>query len=132
MTLMNSRPNHGSHPLSDLGLQDITCEVALDQLPAMVPEILPSELRERLSMLPRRQALEESHFPPNDTSVALLNAFRAPAQRRLIFEEFFLFQLGHAWRRHVSRDEPFVAMGRAETPGTSVRGHVRGEVELHA
>ena len=39
-----------------------------------------------------------------------LNAFRTPAQRRLIFEEFFLFQIGHAWRRHASGTElkPFV------------------------
>ena len=52
--------------------------------------------------MPRRAALEEAHFPPNDASVEVLNAFRTPAQRRLIFEEFFLFQIGHAWRRHAS------------------------------
>jgi ATP-dependent DNA helicase RecG len=38
--------------------------------------------------------------------VAELNAFRTPAQRRLIFEEFFLFQIGHAWRRHATSAEP--------------------------
>jgi ATP-dependent DNA helicase RecG len=60
--------------------------------------------------MPRRAAVEESHFPPNDASVEVLNAFRSPAQRRLIFEEFFLFQIGHAWRRHSTGTElkPFV------------------------
>jgi ATP-dependent DNA helicase RecG len=82
---------------------------ALDQLPAEIPDVLPADLRARLRLVPRRLALEESHFPPNDASVDTLNAFRSPAQQRLIFEEFFLFQIGHAWRRHaVSRElKPF-------------------------
>ena len=83
---------------------------ALDQLPADIPDPLPEDLRTRLQLMPRRAALEESHFPPNDASVDVLNAFRSSAQRRLIFEEFFLFQIGHAWRRHASGSElkPFV------------------------
>jgi len=82
----------------------------LDQLPPEIPDVLPPELRARLSLVSRRQAVEESHFPGNDASVDLLNAFRSPAQRRLIFEEFFLFQIGHAWRRHASSIElkPYV------------------------
>ena len=78
---------------------------ALDQLPAQVPDIVPEDVRTRLALMPRRQAMEEAHFPPNDLSVETLNAFRSPAQRRLIFEEFFLFQIGHAWRRHESSTE---------------------------
>src|SRR5678815_2096607 len=83
---------------------------ALDQLPEDIPDVLPADLRARLSLVPRRQAVEQSHFPPNDESLDTLNAFRSPAQRRLIFEEFFLFQIGHAWRRHASSSElkPFV------------------------
>jgi ATP-dependent DNA helicase RecG len=85
---------------------------ALDQLPADIPDPLPEDLRTRLQLMPRRAALEESHFPPNDASVDVLNAFRSPAQHRLIFEEFFLFQIGHAWRRHASSSElkPFVPL----------------------
>src|SRR5678815_5617957 len=67
---------------------------ALDQLPAEIPERLPEELRARLRLVPRRPALEEAHFPPSEASVDVLNAFRTPPQRRLIFEEFFLFQVG--------------------------------------
>jgi ATP-dependent DNA helicase RecG len=78
----------------------------LDQLPPDILDPLPGDLRERLGLVPRRVALEESHFPPNEASVEQLNAFRTAPQRRLIFEEFFLFQLGHAWRRHETSVEP--------------------------
>jgi ATP-dependent DNA helicase RecG len=78
---------------------------ALDQLPPAVADVLPGEMRERLALVPRRVALEEAHFPPNDASVDRLNAFRTPPQRRMIFEEFFLFQVGHAWRRHATSIE---------------------------
>ena len=79
---------------------------ALDQLPPDIVEPLPDGLRDRLGLVPRRVAVEESHFPPNEASVDELNAFRTPPQQRLIFEEFFLFQLGHAWRRHETSVEP--------------------------
>ena len=78
----------------------------LDSLAAEIPDPLPAELRTRLDLVPRRVALEESHFPPSDASVEELNAFRTRPQQRLIFEEFFLFQLGHAWRRQLSTSEP--------------------------
>src|SRR5688500_7511401 len=83
---------------------------ALDQLPGELPDAVPPDIRTRLALAPRRVALEEAHFAPNEASVEVLNAFRTPAQRRLIFEEFFLYQLGHAWRRHAGSVElkPFV------------------------
>ena len=50
-------------------------------------------------LIDRRAALEHVHFPPAERVVDELNAFRSPAHRRLIFEEFFLFQLGIVLRR---------------------------------
>jgi ATP-dependent DNA helicase RecG len=83
---------------------------ALNELPASIPDIVPQPVRDRLALAPRRAAIEASHFPPNEASLEELNAFRTPAQRRMIFEEFFLFQIGHAWRRHAAGTElkPFV------------------------
>jgi ATP-dependent DNA helicase RecG len=72
---------------------------ALQQLPGEVPDPLPVDVRHRQHLIDRRIALEAVHFPPADASVAELNAFRSPAHRRLIFEEFFLFQLGIVQRR---------------------------------
>ena len=64
-----------------------------------VPDPLPSELLDRYHFPTRREALLYAHFPPKDESVELLNGFRSPAQMRLIFEEFFYYQLALALRR---------------------------------
>ena len=52
-----------------------------------------------------RTALVESHFPPPGTELAALNAFRTPAQLRLIFDEFLQFQLGLLLRRQAADAE---------------------------
>jgi ATP-dependent DNA helicase RecG len=46
--------------------------------------------------------LSDVHFPPEGTSLDALNGFRSEAHRRLIFEEFFFFQLGIVLRRRRS------------------------------
>lgn len=91
-------------------MQRTLTRYAIDQLALDLPDLLPVDLCTRLKFVPRRTAIETSHFPPNEESVNRLNAFRTPAQRRMIFEEFFLFQIGHAWRRHAGSVEakPFV------------------------
>ena len=71
----------------------------LERLPAEVEDPLPAAVRERYGLLDRRTALAAAHFPGSGTSVDLLNRYRTPAQRRLIFEECFLFQLGLALKR---------------------------------
>jgi ATP-dependent DNA helicase RecG len=75
------------------------------ELPGPLPDPLPEPIRLRRKLPDRRHALAESHFPPDGTDVAALNAFRTPAQQRLIFEEFFLFQSGLVLRkRHHAGD----------------------------
>jgi ATP-dependent DNA helicase RecG len=78
---------------------------AIDQLPAELPDIVPAAVRARRRLVPRRTAIADSHFPSNDASVEELNAFGTAVQRRMIFEEFFLYQIGHAWRRHATGTE---------------------------
>ena len=65
----------------------------------------PEEVRGRMKLPPRRAALIAAHFPPPDTAIDQLNQFRTPAQMRLIFEEFFLFQLGVLMRRRSASRE---------------------------
>ena len=77
---------------------------ALQGLPAEVNDMLPDGVRRSLGATPRRQALADAHFPPSGTSVEALEQFRTPAQRRLIFEEFFFFQVGLLLRRRESDD----------------------------
>jgi ATP-dependent DNA helicase RecG len=78
---------------------------ALQTLPARLPDPLPETVRRRQQLIDRRDALDQLHFPSADASVDELNAFRSPAHRRLIFEEFFLFQLGIVLRRRRADSE---------------------------
>jgi ATP-dependent DNA helicase RecG len=72
---------------------------ALQRLPEDLPDHLPEGVRARHKFPSRMAALTASHFPPPDTPLDELNRFATPAQRRLIFEEAFLFQMGVAARR---------------------------------
>jgi ATP-dependent DNA helicase RecG len=67
---------------------------ALGRLTADLPDPLPESVRFRLGLPSRMAALHAAHFPPADASVEELNRFQTTAQRRLIFEEAFLFQTG--------------------------------------
>jgi len=82
---------------------------ALQLLDPRMPGILPEELRARLGFPSRGQAIAHTHFPPPEESVEALNAYRSPAQQRLIFEEFFLFQLSLALKRRATRKENAIA-----------------------
>ncbi len=83
---------------------------AVQAMPADGEDLLPRTLRGRFGFPERHRALAEAHFPPPGTDLARLAAFRTPAQRRLIFEEFFLFQCGVlAHRRAADRErKPYV------------------------
>jgi ATP-dependent DNA helicase RecG len=78
---------------------------ALQTLPPQLLDPLPETVRRRQNLIDRREALEQVHFPSADVSIHDLNAFRSPAHRRLIFEEFFLFQLGIVLRRRRADSE---------------------------
>ncbi len=85
-------------PLSPRLLRNIF-HFLVQSLPREVPELLPPSVRERRKLPRRREALVQVHFPEDASLVDLYNAFRAPAQLRLIFEELFLFFLGIELRR---------------------------------
>jgi ATP-dependent DNA helicase RecG len=70
---------------------------------------LPQFLRARLKMPDRWTALRDTHFPPPDSDLRLLNGFRSPAQFRLIFEEFFWLECGVALKRGKARLLPGIA-----------------------
>jgi ATP-dependent DNA helicase RecG len=77
---------------------------ALKRLASPLPDPLPVPLRQRRGLPDRRVALTETHFPEADIDLGQLQAFRTPAQQRLIYEEFFFLQLGLALqRRHAQR-----------------------------
>ena len=81
----------------------------LQNLDSNIPDVLPAALREKLHYPSRREALIHTHFPPAEESLEALNLFRSPAQQRLIFEEFFLYQLSMALGRKAQRKENAIA-----------------------
>jgi len=70
---------------------------------------LPAQIRQRLKLPDRWTATRETHFPPADSDLRLLNNFRSPAQVRLIFEEFFWLECGIALKRSNARTLPGIA-----------------------
>src|ERR1019366_6768074 len=83
--------------------------LALEQFAGALPDPLPWEMLARYKFPSRREAIHFVHFPPLTESVDALNAFRSPAHQRLIFEEFFFYQLSVAMRRQTARQQPGIA-----------------------
>ena len=71
----------------------------LTEMPADLPDPVPAPILDRHSFPARRDAIAAVHFPVAGMAVDALNARATIAQRRLIFEEFFLFQAGLVLRK---------------------------------
>jgi ATP-dependent DNA helicase RecG len=82
----------------------------LTALPQDLEDLLPPEVCRRQRLPDRRSSLVDAHLPPEGAALDQLTAFRTPAQVRLIFEEFFLFQFGLQLRARDAQREvkPFV------------------------
>jgi ATP-dependent DNA helicase RecG len=74
-----------------------------------VDDPLPESLRRKLNLPDRWTALNQVHFPAEQEDLRLLNAFRSPAQLRLIFEEFFWLECGLALKRRAARKQTGIA-----------------------
>ena len=90
-------------PMTGKALRRVLARVA-EELPETLPDPLPEDVRSRLGVVPRREALRRVHHPAEGADEALLNAARDPGHLRLILEEFFLFQLGLAARQTALRN----------------------------
>ena len=82
----------------------------LNDFDGEVPDPLPATIRGRYKFPTRREALMYAHFPPKNENLELLNSWRSPAQIRLIFEEFFYYQLALALRRQQEHRRTGIAM----------------------
>jgi ATP-dependent DNA helicase RecG len=71
----------------------------LEELKGRIPETLPVALCRRLELPSREDALRGVHFPEAGTPMSQLQAWATPAQKRLIFEEFFYLELGLELKR---------------------------------
>src|SRR6266699_2764163 len=82
---------------------------ALQNLGGVLPDPLPAELLARHKFPSRSASIQFVHFPPRTESVEALNSFRSQAHQRLIFEEFFFYQLSVAMRRKAAQQQPGIA-----------------------
>lgn len=64
----------------------------LKQLPQLIYENIPENILDKLQLMPRVAAYQTIHFPKNQAVIK-------EAERRLKFEEAFLFQLGYGFKK---------------------------------
>ncbi len=75
---------------------------------------LPNAIVNQLKLPDLWTAIRGLHFPPADSDLRLLNAFRSPAQFRLIFEEFFWLEVGLELKRARARLDPGIGFALNE------------------
>jgi ATP-dependent DNA helicase RecG len=78
----------------------------LESVAPFTDDPVPEHIRVRLKLPDRWTAIRELHFPPSDSDLRVLNAFRSPSQYRLIFEEFFWLECGLELKRAKARLQP--------------------------
>lgn len=60
---------------------------------------IPQEICGRLALPPVAEALEKVHFPPSEENIDSCNNMASASFRRLVFDDFFYFELGMALRK---------------------------------
>ncbi|WP_332690177.1 ATP-dependent DNA helicase RecG [Halalkalibacter lacteus] len=89
---------------------------AMNQYGSDIPDILPKELLQSYKLPTKKEALSRLHFPPNAESMK-------HARRRMVYEEFLLFQLKMQAFRKANRDR---TNGRAlAVPEKEIEGFIR-------
>src|SRR5579862_4760587 len=82
-----------------------------ESIPRSDDDPIPPHILKQLKLPDRWSAIRALHFPPPDSDLRLLNAFRSPAQFRLIFEEFFWLECGLELKRAKARMYPGIGFG---------------------
>ncbi len=106
----------------------------LDGLDSELEDPLPADLRKRWKFPGLLDSLRQVHFPDsgsaeeNDALLRELDQHRTPAFRRLIFEEFFLFQRG---LQLIRRRRVAVAKGHHISIDERVRDRLKSLLPFH-
>src|SRR5436190_7935318 len=81
----------------------------------------PAYIRQRLKLPDRWTAIRETHFPSVDADLRMLNAFRSPAQFRLILEEFFWLECGIALKRRKAKTVEGIAFAVTDSARQKIK-----------
>jgi ATP-dependent DNA helicase RecG len=92
---------------------------AVDQFAGCVSSILPGFLVEKHRLLPLAEALQQVHWPGNESSLEELANHRSRAHHTLAYDEFFFLELGLALKRRgmiLERGIPFAVTHKYTRP----------------
>ena len=78
----------------------------VDTYVPQVQETLPESLRRAHHLPGLAEALQQVHFPDDNADLLRFNSQQTPFHERLVFEEFFLLELGLALRHRAVQREP--------------------------
>ncbi|MDD5724004.1 MAG: ATP-dependent DNA helicase RecG [Syntrophales bacterium] len=70
---------------------------------------IPEEICQRNHLVDIGEAIRNAHFPDHDQDIEELNDLQSPARLRLVFDEFFFFELGMALKRTGHVFEPGIS-----------------------
>lgn len=93
-------------PFQTKRLREIMHSVIAELDTASIEDDLPGEILTRHKLLKRCDALKQLHFPPEGTQISDYERFQSPAQRRLIFDEFFWLSFAMQLLRGERQKEP--------------------------
>jgi len=80
----------------------------------LIQSPIPGEISRKRDLIEIREAIRQVHFPGNDQEIDAYQEIRSDAHRRLIYDEFFFFQLGMALRKKgegLEQGIPFLIKG---------------------
>jgi ATP-dependent DNA helicase RecG len=79
-----------------------------------IPEFMPRDILEKYGLMNLNQAIREVHEPPVDQGDLFLK-FESKAQKRIIFDEFFLMEFHLARRRqHLQREKSLAIVSKGK------------------
>ncbi len=87
-------------------LREIVFSVLQNLDKSIIKETLPEDLCKRQNLITRGEAIDEIHFPPEDSSISEYETARSNAHLRLIFEEFFWVSFALQLKRGERAKEP--------------------------
>ncbi len=87
-------------------LREIIFTVLQNLDKSSVRETLPPDLCQKQKLISRADAIEQIHFPPENSNISEYESARSAAHRRLIFEEFFWVSFSLQLKRGERKKEP--------------------------
>lgn len=95
---------HSTEGIYQKTLRSILKEV-VDNYADSITDFLPDSIIKDNQLIQLKDAIKNIHFPEKGTSIEKLNSYSTDYHKRLIFDEFFLLELGLAIRKKEWQEE---------------------------